>query len=364
VNGSGVTERTPWLVDAHLDLAWNALQWNRDLRMPTHVLRVREATKSGPGRGRGTVALPEMQEARIGLAFATLLARSSGTPREHVDFDSREQAHAVAQGQFAYYEALDRVGALRLLRSSAEWAAHHAELERLQRMDATLPLGVIISMEGADPILDPETLPTWVVRGLRMLGLAHYGPSHYAGGTGTDLGVSDAGFALLGAMEGVGVALDLTHLSDRAFWQAIRAFDGPVHVSHGNARALVANQRQLSDDQIRAVAERGGVIGIALDNWMLTPGWVKGVSRRVGVVGLRHVVEHVVYLRDLLGGVDAIGIGTDLDGGFGTEQAPEDLDTIADLRKLNHLLAERDFSLAEREAIFHGSWVAWLRGWF
>jgi membrane dipeptidase len=163
-----------------------------------------------------------------------------------------------------------------------------------------------------------------------MLGLAHYGPSHYAGGTGTDLGVSDAGFALLQEMQERGVALDLTH---------------------------------LSDDQIRAVSERGGVIGVALDNWMLTPGWVKGVSRREGV-GLRHCVDHIVYLRDLLGSVDAIGIGTDLDGGFGTEQCPEDLDTIADLRKLDHLLAERDVSPAEREAVLHGSWVAWLRGWF
>ena len=363
MNGSGADPvQIPWLVDAHLDLAWNALQWNRDLRQPTHVLRVREATKSGPGRGRGTVALPDMQEAGIGLAFATLLARSSGTPRDHVDFDSREQAHGVAQGQFAYYEALAHVGALRILRSSSEREAHLAEVERLHRAAAPLPLGVIISMEGADPILEPDTLPPWVDRGLRMLGLAHYGPSCYAGGTGTDLGVSDAGFALLKSMERSGVALDLTHLSDRAFKQAIDAFGGPVHVSHGNARSLVANQRQLSDDQIRAVAERGGVIGVALDNWMLTPGWVKGVSRREGV-GLRHLIDHIVYLRDLLGGVGAIGIGTDLDGGFGTEQSPEDLDTIADLRKLDRLLSERDFSVADRAAIFHGSWVSWLRSW-
>ena len=357
------TARPPWLVDAHLDLAWNALQWNRDLRLPTQVLRVREATKSGPGRGRGTVALPDMQEAGIGLAFATLLARSSGTPRDHVDFDSREQAHAVAYGQLAYYEVLDQRGALRLLRSRPEWEAHLAELERLHQIGAPLPLGVMISMEGADPILHPDTLQGWIDRGLRMLGLAHYGPSHYAGGTGTDLGVSDAGFALLQEMQERGVALDLTHLSDRAFWQAMDAFDGPVHVSHGNVRTLVPSQRQFSDDQIRAVSERGGVIGVALDNWMLTPGWVKGVSRREGV-GLRHCVDHIVYLRDLLGSVDAIGIGTDLDGGFGTEQCPEDLDTIADLRKLDHLLAERDVSPAEREAVLHGSWVAWLRGWF
>ena len=349
----------PWILDAHLDLASNALQWNRDLTVPAHLIRTREATKAGSGRGRNTVSLPDMAAGTVGIAFATLLARSSGTVREHVDFDTREQAHAVARGQLAYYRALDRRGKARLLPDAASLEGHVRDLE-----SRSPPAGLLIAMEGADPILEPDDVAAWAADGVRMIGLAHYGPSAYAGGTGTEQGVSDAGFALLEAMSSADVALDLTHTSDAAFWQAIDAFDGPVHVSHGNARALVPHQRQLSDDMLRAVADRGGVIGIALDAWMLVPGWVKGVSRREGIVGLRHAADHLAYMRDLLGGTQALGLGTDLDGGFGTEQSPEDLDTIADLRALEALLSERDFTAAERTRVFHGSWLSWLRSWY
>ena len=346
-----------WVVDAHLDLAWNALQWNRDLRESVQVLRVREATESGAGRGRNTVALPELRAGGVRLCFATVLARSSGVARAHVDFASREQANAVALGQLAYYRALERGGHLRVLTDRVGLDAHVAAADA---DEPGLPLGVVVAMEGADPILDPEDIAAWAAAGLRTVGLAHYGPGRYAGGTGTGSGLTDHGRALLRLLGPAGVALDLTHSSDAAFWEAVAAFDGPIHVSHGNCRELVPNQRQLSDDQIRAVAERGGVIGVALDAWMLAPGWVKGQGRRDGV-GLARALDHVDHVCRLTGGTAHVGIGSDLDGGFGTEQSPEDLETVADLARIGPMWAERGYGADDVAAFERGNWLRWLR---
>ncbi|TVR94866.1 MAG: peptidase M19 [Trueperaceae bacterium] len=348
------------MVDAHLDLAWNALQWNRDLRESVQVLRVREATEAGPGRGRNTVALPELRAGAVRLCFATVLARSSGTVRAHVDFASAEQANAIALGQLAYYRALERGGHVRVLSDRIALDAHVGAADA---GDPGEPLGVVLAMEGADPILEPDDLGDWAAAGLRTVGLAHYGPGRCAGGTGTSTGLTDLGRALLPQLDRAGIALDLTHLSDAAFWEAIEAFEGPVHVSHGNCRALVPNQRQLSDDQIRAVAERGGVIGMALDAWMLEPGWVKGHSRRDGV-RLERVVDHVDHVCALTQSTAFVGIGSDLDGGFGTEQSPEGLDTIADLARLEDLLTGRGYAPADVARVMHGNWVRCVQEWW
>ncbi|MCA1791281.1 MAG: membrane dipeptidase [Thioalkalivibrio sp.] len=365
----------PWILDAHLDLAWNALQWNRDLRESVHVLRVREAADTGPGRGRNTVALPELRAADVRICFATLLARVSGTPRAHVDFASAEQACAIAWGQLAYYRSLERGGHLRVLADVAGLRDHVPEASPAddvhgsasQASDVvsvprTLQLGVVVAMEGADPILAPDDVGTWAAAGLRTLGLAHYGFGRYAGGTGTGSGLTDLGRSVLPLMREVGLALDLTHLADTGFWQAIELFDGPVHVSHGNCRTLVPNQRQFGDDQIRAVADRGGVIGIALDAWMLAPGWVKGHSRRDDI-GLERVVDHVDHVCTLLGDTRHVGIGSDLDGGFGTEQSPEGLETVADLRRLEGMLARRGYTTDDIANVLHGNWLRWLHTW-
>src|SRR5690606_25881404 len=103
------------IADAHLDLAWNALQWNRDLTRSVYAIRAREAGVAGKGRGQNTVALPELRAGRVALCFGTLLARSTGHPIAHVDYESPQQAYAVAQGQLAYYRALEATGHVRLI---------------------------------------------------------------------------------------------------------------------------------------------------------------------------------------------------------------------------------------------------------
>lgn len=215
-------------------------------------------------------------------------------------------------------------------------------------------------MESADPILSPDELREWWEAGLRVIGPAHYGPGRYAGGTSTDLGLTERGAALLAEMEQVGMILDLTHFSDPAFWQALEKFDGPVLASHNNCRALVPNQRQFSDAQLKAIFQRGGVVGAAFDAWMLKPGWKNGQSTNVEV-SLATVVDHIDYICQLAGNSRHAALGTDLDGGFGREQSPHDLDTIADLQKLVGLLAGRGYSDDDIASIMHGNWLRLLR---
>jgi membrane dipeptidase len=350
------------IIDAHLDLAWSALQWNRNLLQSVYTLRTQEARTAGKGRATGTVAFPEMRQGRLALSFATVLARSTGQPSPHIDYGSPSQAYGIAQGQLAYYRALEQEGYVRIITDAAGLNGHIAEWKSWETKadpDKTPPLGFVISMEGADPILNPEQLAAWHEAGLRLLGPTHYGPGRYAGGTGTELGLTELGPPLLAEMERLGILLDLTHLSDQAFWQALEHYGGLVLASHNNCRSLVPHQRQFSDAQLKAIFERDGVIGAAFDAWMLQPGWITGESSNEKV-SLASVVDHIDYVCQLAGNSRHAALGTDLDGGFGREQSPHDLDTIADLQKFTGLLAQRGYSQDDIAAILHDNWLRLL----
>lgn len=348
------------IIDSHLDLSWNALQWNRNLLDSAYTIRTREGGVPGKARGQGTVALPEMRQGRIAVSIATLLARATGRPVAHIDYDTPAQAYGIAQGQLAYYRALEHDGHITIITTAAQLRQCIADWEAWETSGADLaacpPLGFVISMEGADPILSPGQLEQWHAAGLRLLGPAHYGPCRYAGGTGTDLGLTDLGRPLLAEMERLGVTLDVTHLSDTAFWQALDYYQGRIIASHQNCRTLVAHQRQFDDAQLKAVIERDGVIGSALDAWMLQPGWTQGHSTPENVT-LAMVVDHIDHVCQLAGNSRHAALGTDLDGGFGREQSPHDLDTIADLQRFTDLLAQRGYQPHDIKAIMYGNWL-------
>ncbi|HEX5839280.1 MAG TPA: membrane dipeptidase [Anaerolineales bacterium] len=353
------------IVDAHLDLAWNALQWNRDLQTSVYTIRARESQLAGAGRGQGTVALPDMRTGRVALCFATLLARSTGRPVQNLDYSSPLQAYGAAQGQLAYYYALEKEGEIRIIKDSRELFDHMNLWEDWETDTAhSQPLpGLVISMESADPVHSPEQLAAWKEAGVRIIGPAHYGPGRYAGGTSSELGLTSMGRDLLREMEQLRIILDLTHLSDKAFWEALERFTGMVLASHNNCRTLVPHQRQFDDRQIRAIIERGGVIGAACDNWMLRFGWVRG-ARNNEPVRLMDVTHHIDHICQLAGNSRHAGIGSDLDGGFGREQSPSDLDTIADLQSIADILSGRGYSEEDISAIMHGNWLRLLhRAW-
>lgn len=350
------------IIDAHLDLSWNANQWNRNLLESVYTIRTKEVRTPGKGRAQGTVALPEMRQGRVAISFATLLARSTGHTVDHIDYGSQAQSYGTAHGQLAYYRALEMDGHIRILTDSPSLKAHIIEWETWENNGADEehmpPLGFVISMEGADPIRNPEQLEQWWDAGLRLLGPTHYGPGRYAGGTGTELGLTELGKPLLQEMMRLGMVLDLTHFSDEAFWEAIEIYDGLVLASHNNCRALVPQQRQFSNEQLDLIIERDGVIGAAFDIWMLTPGFVSGQSNET--VFIDTVVDHIDYVCQLAGNSRHAAIGTDLDGGFGREQSPCDLDTIADLQKIPAKLASRGYNETDINNIMHGNWLRLL----
>src|SRR5215212_5471324 len=350
------------IIDAHLDLAWNALQWNRNIQHSVYTIRTGESNLSGAGRGQGTVALPEMQQGRVALCFATLLARSTGRAIQNLDYSSPYQAYAAAQGQLAYYHALHEAGKVRLITNRKE-LDDHIDSWLDWELDTSLPqptIGLVLSMESADPVLTPEQLPSWKEMSVRIIGPAHYGPGRYAGGTSTELGLAFEGKQLLREMEKLDILLDLTHLSDEAFWEAIDCFGGVVLASHNNCRALVPHQRQLDNKQIHAIIARAGVIGVAFDNWMLRASWTRGAKVNERVT-LKQVADHIDHICQLAGNSQHAAIGSDLDGGFGREQSPADLDTIADLQHMLDLLSKRGYRDDDIASIMYGNWLRLLR---
>jgi membrane dipeptidase len=353
------------IFDGHLDLSWNALSWDRDISLELDVLnRLEQGLDDHPARGHATTTLPEMRHGGVALCQATLLARANSGSRVHggmsrlgLDFANQEVASATARGQLAYYELLERRGLLRMIRTAGELEAHWESWAA----DATsAPIGFILAMEGADPIVDVAHAETWWELGLRSVNLAHYGKSGYAVGTGDDGPLTAAGVELLKAFEKLGMILDATHLSDTSFSQALEVFSGPVLASHNNCRALVPHQRQFSDEQIKQLIDRGAVIGAALDAWMLAPGWVRGETSRA-VVGIEAVADQIDHVCQLAGNARNAAIGSDLDGGFGTEQTPTGLDRIRDLQKLDAILARRGYSPDAIDDVFHGNWLRFFR---
>ena len=343
------------IIDSHLDLAMNALTLNRDLTQSVSEIRRIEAGTSGSGRGAGTVAFSEMRAGKIALSFATVFARKQSGSTS--GYSSAEIVYAAAQGQLAYYRILASQGQVRIIKDWNTLDAHIKEWQ--QNDDDSPPLGFVISMEGADAIISPEQVSSWWEDGMRIVSLSHYGVSTYAHGTGTVGGLTPLGRPLLKAMDEVGMILDVSHLSDDSFFQAMDCFTGPVLASHNNCRALVPGDRQFTDEQIHLIIERNGVIGAAMDAWMLYPGWVKGETENT-VVSIETVVDHIDHVCQLAGNAHHAALGTDLDGGYGKEQCPHDLDTIADLQKIPALLQKRGYNKEDVLAIMHGNWLRLL----
>ncbi|UCS95768.1 membrane dipeptidase [Echinicola marina] len=349
-------------IDAHLDLSMNALEWNRDLTQSVEAINRRECgLDDKPDRGKATVSLPALREGNVGLVVATQIARYVGPDNPLPGWHSPTQAWAQTQGQLAWYKAMEDAGEMVQVKDLSGLDSH-VKLWSNDAPNAKKPVGYILSLEGADSIVDLSYLERAYDNGLRALGPAHYGPGRYAQGTDASGFMGKKGQALLKEMGRLGIILDATHLCDDSFWEAMDHYHGPVWASHNNCRALVDHNRQFSDDQIKALIERGAVIGGALDAWMMVPGWVRGVSTPLGTdCNLWKMLDHLDHICQLAGNADHIGIGTDLDGAFGREQCPYDLETIADLQKLPDMLAKRGYTAVDIEKVMHGNWLRFLR---
>jgi len=348
------------IFDAHLDLSMNAMEWNRDLTKSIDEIYKREkGMNDKPDRCNSTVSLPEMRKGKIGICVATLIARYVKPGSKLQGWNSQEQAWAQTQGQFAWYKSMEDRGEMTQINNVHSLKKH---LLKWQNEDVNqLPVGYVLSLEGADSIVNMKYLEKAYQNGLRAIGPAHYGPGVYAFGTDSEGGIGNKGRELLKEMQRLNIILDATHLCDESFWEALENFNGHVWASHNNCRALVPHNRQFSDEQIKVLIERGAVIGGAFDAWMLKPNWIRGKSKphEEGVL-LSTVIEHIDHVCQIAGNSFHSGLGTDLDGAFGTEQCPADLATIADLQKLPGLLKKRGYSESDVENIMWKNWVTFL----
>src|SRR6476620_7827690 len=253
-----------FIIDAHLDLSMNAMEWNRDLRRPVHEINEREkALTDKPDRGNATVSLPELRKGNIGLVVATQIARYVEPGNPLPGWHSPEQAWAQTQGQLAWYNAMELAGEMIQVHDLPTLDKHIALWNNENEIEQK-PVGYILSLEGADSLITVHDLENAWHYGLRALGPAHYGPGRYANGTGSTGSMGAAGLSLLKEMERLNIILDATHLCDDSFWQSLDHFNGHVWASHNNVRALVQHNRQFSDEQVKALIERGAVIGVAL----------------------------------------------------------------------------------------------------
>lgn len=349
------------IVDAHLDLAMNALEWNRDLTRPIDEIRAREqALTDKPDRGRGTVSFDEMRRGSVGLCVATQIARYVARDNPLPGWHSPDQAWAQTQGQLAWYRAMQERGELVQICNLADLDRQVARWSDDVRGDR--PIGYVLSLEGADSIVTLHHLERAYADGLRAVGPAHYGPGVYAQGTNACGGMGPRGRELLREMERLGIILDVTHLCDDSFRDALDHFRGPIWASHSNCRALVAHNRQFTDDHIRELIARDAVIGAVLDAWMLVPGWTRGTSTPESAgVTLETVVTHIDHICQIAGNARHCMIGSDLDGAFGREQCPADVQTIADLARLPDVLRKRGYSDEDVGGIARGNFLRFLR---
>jgi len=361
-----------FVFDVHLDLSMNALEWNRDLRWSIEKIRRWELSMTDKvDRGNNTVSLPEMRRGNVGLCVATQIGRYSPYFHRLPGWNSPEQAWAQTQGQLAWYRTMEEAGELVQIRNLLQldkhlelWskASSDDSITHSHKKQNRLPIGYILSLEGADSIVSLKHLERSYEAGLRALGPAHYGPGRYAHGTDAEGPLSPQGKELLKEMQRLGIILDVTHLCDECFWDAMDIYDGPLWASHQNCRTLAPWNRQFSDDQIKEVINRGGVLGMAFDGIMMVPGW-KHLRSKPGDFQLKieRICDHIDHICQIAGNATHVGIGTDLDGGFGTEQTPMDLNSIADLQTLPGLLNKRGYTQKDIVGIMSGNFVDFLR---
>jgi membrane dipeptidase len=351
------------VVDAHQDLAYNAAQYGRDYRQSAYETRRQEKGGPVPGHnGSCMIGLPELLAGRVAVLFGTVFALPARRSRfdDAVVYHDAETAHRVAMAQLDLYHrwadeeaqfALigDRLDLARVLEG---WKNEPAPDE-----DDPRQVGIVPLMENADPIREPAELELWYERGLRLVGPA-WVSSRYSGGTSEPGPLTDEGRELLEVMADLGVGLDLSHMAEQAVLEALDRFEGVLFASHSNPRSLVPGDRHLSDAAITGIAERDGVIGVVLCNSFLRKGWHRGDRKEE--VTLVDVVRAVDHICQRVGDAQHVGLGSDFDGGFGTESAPAELDTVADLNKVAAALAEHGFGRDHVRAIMGGNWLRLL----
>jgi membrane dipeptidase len=356
------------VIDAHEDIAWNVLAHGRDYLQGARAIRQREA--GGPDEaaaGQAMLGLPEWLAGGVAVVFGTIftLPDRSRTGSHSLSYKTPNEAHVLGMREIdIYHRMADQAPQFKLIKTQAEL---ESVLKTWADFDPNNPskglekrrVGCVILMENGDPIRTPDEVPMWYERGLRLIGPA-WASSRYCGGTGEPGPLTDEGVKLLKVMNDLNMILDLTHMDEQAYFQALDRFDGPIIASHSNARVFTAQtNRHLTDEMIKGLIDHDGVIGTVIFNKFLLPDWNTGDPKNAATV--QTVVERIDYVCQKAGDARHAAIGTDFDGGYGAASTPAGFDTVADLKIIGPALAEKGYSASDVDLILNGNWQRMLR---
>ena len=345
-----------FIVDAHLDLAYNALR-GREVLQPA-----REQTADADGIP--SVGLPDLRAGGVELICATIFC-APDSPKER-GYRTPEEAHGTATDQLNWYRGQAETGEMALVirrdqlpqpghgtgAPPVEDANHGRGAARLGSSKSRATIASILLLEGADPIRTPNDVALFYEAGVRIVGLA-WKQTRYAGGTGAPGPLTPEGVRLVPELDRFGIIHDASHLAEDSFWQLLDLTGGKVIASHSNCRSIIPTDRQLSDAMIRTVAQRDGIIGINFYDRFLVPSPDYGNRRAT----LDDVIRHVRHQCDLIGDADHVGIGTDMDGGLGREQIPQEIETSADLPRMADALSAAGFPDPAVRGIMGENWL-------
>ena len=353
------------IIDGDYPMAFGAMDLNRDLTLPIEEVRKAKPdhfSANGWPDSDTLASLPEMRHGKIAVALVKIVARHNRIGSPLWGYRGPEVTYAAARAQMIYYQMLEIQNQVKIIRNRLD-LTNHLQLWSSTVEHSNLPVGLIVGMEGADPILQKEQVQQWWKEGLRVISLSHYGISTYCHGTGTGTtgGLFPPAKALLREMETNRIILDVTHASDASAREAMELFNGPVIASHQNCRSLVPGERQFPDDLLTSVIQRGGVIGVSMDSWMLYKGgrdWSNPQPQTFSRedITLEDYVDHIDYICQLAGNSLHAAIGGDTDGQGGRAGAPAEIDTVADYQKISKVLEDRNYSSEEIANILYRNW--------
>ncbi len=349
--------RHPFIVDAHLDIAYNVLYKQRDYQRAAHTTRECEAgSEREKQSGQCTVGLPDLIRGHVGLVFGTIFTE----PASHTISDDlpvyrdEQEAHRLGMGQLDFYRRwADEDPHVQLVTTKRDLSEICGVWKGEQGESALHSIGIVPLMEGADPIREPKELELWYEKGLRIVGLA-WDTTRYSGGTWKGGRLPKLGRELLDMMAQFNVILDVSHMSHDSLFEALDVFEGKhVIASHSNPHRFVPTPRHLPDKAIEQIAERGGVIGVVLYNRFLKKDWN---GKKVDV-SLDDVIRMIDHICQLTGSANHVGIGSDYDGGLGYNEIPRELDTVRDHYKIGDELLSRGYSPDHVVQIMRGNWL-------
>jgi|TARA_Y100000817_G_scaffold166400_1_gene130081 membrane dipeptidase len=358
------------IIDGDYPMAHGAFYLDRDLTAPIEEVRLGKNSKrrgfsSGWDDSETLASIPELRKGKIAAALVKVsVCIYRPELHSHGECRNRDIAYSIAQGELEYYRILEATGWSKILTTSRDINSH-IKLWDEEEDSSELPFGMILGMEGADAIHWPKQVYDWWDKGLRVISLSHYGVSSYSHGTatGTEGGLVGDALELLKEMDNLGMILDVSHTSDKAVWEELDNFEGPILSSHHNCRSLAPGERQIPDGLLREIISRGAVIGSSMDTWMLHPkgvDWNNIPNRREVFpreeITLEHFVDHLDYVCQIAGNSLHAAIGGDTDGQGGRDGAPYEIDTVADYQKVGDILEKRGYKEADIENILYLNW--------